>query len=105
MHQIMVMESHQSSRALRQSLVRPAAGRGALVSLKVGDSVSGNDGSQWTLTDIAESHRRHGAQNVVREKARPTPYSKRYVRDDVRSSWGLLISESMLKHIQDAPNV
>jgi hypothetical protein len=59
------------------------------------------DGTEWKiLNQDSTTPGRFAAQNVMKEKAGPTPYANRNIGENEASSWRLLFSESMLTHIQ-----
>jgi hypothetical protein len=60
------------------------------------------DGTNWKIMneeDVATPGR-FRAHNVLKEKAGPTSFANRNIGGNEASSWRLLISESILKHIQ-----
>lgn len=68
-----------------------------------GSTLLGSDKSTvWTVVGLGDKRPgKASAQNVIKETSGPTPYAKRHIIEgDMISSWKLLISEPILKHIK-----
>ncbi|XP_035227220.1 uncharacterized protein LOC118199459 [Stegodyphus dumicola] len=78
-------------------------GRGNNVAGSSNEKYTSSSGILWTpmnLSSIASTSGRTRARNIVTTANGPTSFACRNIRTNPASAWRLMVSESMVKHIQ-----